>query len=48
MFGKSQYVKTPDRKIRKTENGPDKSEKNKKLFKKKINEKINRNVYQKG
>ena len=30
MCGKSQYVKTPDSKRGKTENGPDQSEKNKK------------------
>ena len=42
MCGKSQYVTTPDSKRGKTENGPYKSEK----IKKNINEKMNRNVYQ--
>ena len=32
MCGKSQYVTTPDSKRGKTENGPDQSEKNKKLL----------------
>ena len=35
MCGKSQYVKTPDSKMRKTENGTGQSEKNKRLYKKK-------------
>ena len=34
MCGKFQYVKAPDSKRGKTENGPDQSEKNKKLYKK--------------
>ena len=48
MCGKSQYVTTPDSKRGKTENGPYKSEKIKKIIylKKNINEKMNRNVYQ--
>ena len=48
MCGKSQYVATPDSKRGKTENGPYKSEKIKNyIYKKKnINEKMNRNVYQ--
>ena len=47
MFGKSQYVTIPYSKRGKTENGPYKSEKIKKLYiKRNINEKMNRNVYQ--
>ena len=40
MCGKSQYVKTPDNKRGQTENVSDQSEKNKKYYKKYINEKL--------